>query len=389
MGGGLIQLATKGAQDVYLTGDPSVTFFKIAYKKHTNFARENVPIIADKKFAQGSKAIFTISRNADMIGAMYLHFVLNSKTTPDNNDRKYATYINFIDILIGGNLIDRQYGTFLDIWHDLTIPSDKMGGMIHNRRKDDTATLTPSPGTLELMGNNFIGTHNDSSTNPTVVIPLNFWFNKNTGVSLPLISLIYHQVTIEVNFSPTTTSLMDDSTDQYLLVDYFYLDSAERDIFANQNHEYLIEQVQYEEHDESANTTSTIYADFSFNHPIKEILWTCKNKDDESIKKFNSAHFSLNGTKLTTNHPSVNFSHLEPIKFHTRIPPHGDVFLHSFSLRPEEYQPSGTCNFSRIDTAQLIIKPSSNNAIRRVYIYATNYNILKLQSGFGALAFSS
>lgn len=558
MGGGLIQLATKGAQDVYLTGQPSVTFFKTVYKRHTNFARETIPISADKPFDNGSKITFTIPRNADMIGSMYLSFKTNETRAIDGlvkasqydstihttdsmmnkpmfsnegtlnisgglnkidrptiveNDgansnsgivgRTYSTYINYIDILIGDQLIDRQYGEFLDMWHDLTVPESKQGRERYNSQHTNVKNSAYgtyqsfSTGTNEFMGN-INGPHNYSkftqdrtidgalygtgstqynTTSIYVNIPLNFWFNKNTAVSLPLIALQYHQVKIEVNFkerqqayiyptrienihvsgndhslgdksfintlgktigSNTTTSTTEKTvtTEEQLYVDFFYLDSPERDIFANEpSHEYLIEQVQFAgEHDISNEEKYVEHQiPFTFNNPVKEIIWTCKEKKPrgiiggeapgaiitEDIASFGaesseltvgndpyqkyrsyyhvggkyaidveSANLFLNGQKFTEPLPGLNFNYVEPLKFHTNIPQEGYIYIHSFALRPEEYQPSGTCNFSRIDSSYLNIK-SGYSGLSSINIYATNYNILKIQSGMAGLAFNS
>tara|TARA_X000001036_G_scaffold368457_1_gene354105 strand:+ start:245 stop:1480 length:1236 start_codon:yes stop_codon:yes gene_type:complete len=411
MGGGLLQLASKGAQDVYLTGDPSITFFKAVYRKHTNFARENVPIFFDKEFSNGNKCIATISRNADLIGNMTLHFKTTEIKTNGNNsganiitDRKWSTYIDYVDLLIGGNLIDRQHGEFLDAWHDLTTPDEKMGGKIHDPRRIPGATFLEKkrPGTLEMMGN-ALGTHNTGTTvgtsTYTFAMPLNFWFNKDTGSALPLIALQYHQVTVEVNFKPLITATSTTTggntlgvgftSDEKLMVDYYYLDTKERTIYSKSVHEYLIEQVQSETNTvikhTGANDTNSVV--FTFNNPIKEIMWLCYDNNNDPVTRIDTANISLNGTDLTNPHPSINFTHIEPLKFHTRIPPGGNVYLHSFALRPEEHQPSGTCNFSRIEKANLVVK-SGDVGIHDINIYATSYNILKIQSGMAALAFS-
>ena len=406
MGGGLIQLATKGAQDVYLSGDPDITFFKAVFNKHTNFARENIPVFFDKTFENGTKVTATIGRNADLISKMFLTFKTNEIKTAGGagryiTDRRYSTYIDYIDILIGGNVIDRQYGDFLDTWHDLTTTDDKMGGKHHNPQRNQVNTNFEEQlrsGTLEMMGNN-LGTYNTSNDSTFVItIPLNFWFNKNTGTALPLIALQFHQVTIEVNFKPLLSQDVNrggntlgegTTSDEKLLVDYFYLDSNERKIFSDQQHEYLIEQIQMEDNSTITNTAAgaTNVCDFYFNHPVKELIWKLYDSSNNPITRFDFANISLNGTDLTNPHPSYNFSFIEPLKFHTRIPPKGDIFLHSFALKPEDPQPTGSMNFSRIEKANLIVK-SENVAINSIIIYGINLNILRIQSGLGALAFS-
>ena len=386
MGGGLMQLATKGAEDVFLTGDPKITFFKAIYNQYTNFSREISQLDPDKKFQNGSKSKFIISRTGDLVGSMYIHFKTTQQTV---TNRTWASYIDFIDVKIGEHLIDRHYGEWLDIWHDLTVSDDKVGGYQPNLT---TNANTKSAGTIEMMGND-LGTNNTASP-ATVLIPLQFWFNKNIGAALPLIALYYAQVSIEITFkqqdnTPTNTLGGSTTSDEYLIVDYFHLDDSERKIFTQQKLEYLIEQVQFDEDPEllSTNGNAFIKAPFKFNHPVKEIIWTMKNSSGDYIPKIESAYLSLNGIDLNNPLPSMYFSHLEPFKFHSRIPKNGHIFLQSFALRPEEHEPSGTCNFSRIDKANLRVKSLSGNVVTTINIYATNYNILSIFNGRCALPF--
>ena len=408
MGGGLIQLATKGAEDIYLTGDPEITFFKAVYNKYTHFSRERCPIFFDKNFENGQKSTATIVRNADLVSGITLTFKTNQIKTQTNNagilvtDRKYSTYINYIDLKIGTNLIDRRYGEFLDMWHELTTTQDKMGGKMHDPKRASNSTAFQEilrTGTLEMMGN-ALGTYNTASdTTFVVAIPLDFWFNKDTGFALPLISLQFHQVTIEVNFKEVlpadnlkggNTLGENFTSDEQLLVDYYYLDTPERTMFTETGQEYLIEQLQFEDNIPVTNTApgSTNVLDFTFNHPVKELFWKLFKSNGETVKRYEYSNITLNGTDLTNPHPSYAFSFIEPLHFHTRIPANGDIFIHSFALRPEELQPSGTMNLSRIEKANLVVKNEPGTAFTKAVIYATSYNVLKIQSGMAGLAFS-
>ena len=177
--------------------------------------------------------------------------------------------------------------------------------------------------------------------------------------------------------------------DEYLIVDYFHLDDYERKIFNEKRIEYLIEQVQFDEDPEliSKNGESYITAPFKFNHPVKEIIWTIQKANKDYITNINSAYFQLNGVNLNDPLPSMYFTHVEPYKFHTRIPKKGHLFVQSFALRPEEHEPSGSCNFSRIDKSNLKIKPKTAGEIDKINIYATNYNILSIQNGRAGLPY--
>ena len=387
MGGGLMQLATKGAEDVFLTGDPQITFFKAVYNQHTSFSREISQLVPDKPFLNGSKSKIVISRNGDLVGNMFIHF---TTTQYDKTNRTWGSYINYIDLKIGEHLIDRQYGEWLDIWHDLTVSNDKVGGYQPNLT---TSSNAKSAGTIEMMGNN-LGSFNTGDP-ASVLIPLQFWFNKTTGFALPLIALSFAEVSIEINFKQADTDLNNNTLgggvtqDEYLIVDYFHLDDYERKIFNEKRIEYLIEQVQFDEDPEliSKNGESYITAPFKFNHPVKEIIWTIQKADKDYITNINSAYFQLNGVNLNDPLPSMYFTHVEPYKFHTRIPKKGHLFVQSFALRPEEHEPSGSCNFSRIDKSNLKIKPKTAGEIDKINIYATNYNILSIQNGRAGLPY--
>lgn len=382
MGGGLIQLATKGAEDVFLTGDPKITFFKAVYNQYTNFSREIIELQPETNFTNGSKSKVIISRNGDLVGSMYIHF----KTTQyDKTDRTWATYIDFIDLKIGEILIDRQNGEWLDIWHDLTVSDDKVGGFQPNLTDNSNVR---SAGTIEMMGNG-VGTHNGGSVSATVLIPLQFWFNKVTGSALPIIALSHAEISLEINFKPISSNNSLAPTvisNCSVFADYYHLDTNERKIFMNNEIQYLIEQVQMEEDPEITSIGSETHAkaSFNFNHPVKEIIWTIKNNTTYRTK-IDTAYITLNGNDLTSPLPSMYFTHVEPLKYHSRIPRNGNIFLQSFAIRPEEHQPSGTCNFSRISKGILRIK--EDETFNTINIYATNYNILRITNGQAGLPF--
>jgi hypothetical protein len=280
MGGGLMQLVAYGAQDVYLSGNPQITFFKVVYRRHTNFAVEPIPQTWNGVGDFGRTVTCNINRNGDLITNMYLYVRL-SDTTGTNGvvDSSNASVpwgyvrrlghalVNNYKIEIGGSLIDQQYGDWLNIWYELTHKTGQTRGYAH------------------MIGDtNYLRKIDRDGKNPTALyVPFQFWFNRNNGLALPLIALQYHDVRITcqlrdrmqcVNVLGSASGVKFSSSqgmeDCSLLIDYVYLDSEERKRFAQASHEYLIEQLQF------TGSESLVYSGkyrLNFNHPCKFLLW--------------------------------------------------------------------------------------------------------------------
>ena len=347
MGGGLLQLVAYGAQDVYLTGNPQITFFKVVYRRHTNFSIESIQQTFNGNASKGNRVTCQISRNGDLVHKLYV--VFDSVTGANTDARKC---IKKVEVEIGGQLIDRQYGDWMEIWNELTSPKGKetgYGQMIN--------------GTLV-------------SGDSKAYVPLEFWFCRNIGLALPLIALQYHEVKINIEFSSTEFG------DATLWADYIFLDTDERRRFAQLSHEYLIEQVQFTG-GETINS-SNLSAKLSFNHPVKELIWQETNR-----AKLGKTKLMLNGNDRFAERDTKYFTHVQPYQHHTNIPDSScNINVYSFALKPEEHQPSGTLNMSRIDTAQLKISDITQ-ASGEVKIYAHSYNVLRILSGMGGLAYSN
>jgi hypothetical protein len=399
MGGGLMQLVAYGAQDIYLTGNPQITFFKVVYRRHTNFAMEAVDQTINGAVAVGNKVTSTISRNGDLVGRMYLEADL----TVERNDTTGSfqglnvghAIINEIEVQIGGQQIDKHWGHWMEAWAELTEPNSAgVMGVIDSAGSGTRFQNLACAGGVGMTRTD--SDQNDSLTDTSVVcrVPLQFWFNRNPGLALPLIALQYHEVKISVSFaSPTGVTL--NSNDTKLWADYIYLDTDERRRFAQVSHEYLIEQLQH-----TSNSGSSI--DLNFNHPVKELVWTGAVSVDgiRSNLSAGNTKLVLNGHDRFAERPREYFTQTQVWQHHTGTPldcsativaaaslkaSAAQIAVYSFSLKPEEHQPSGTCNFSRIDNAQLKIANNSDP----VNIYAVNYNVLRVMSGMGGLAYSN
>ena len=359
MGGGLLQLVAYGAQDVYLTGNPQITFFKVVYRRHTNFSIESIQQTFNGNVGANSRVTCQISRNGDLVNKLYLVFKGKSSGST-SGDYDIRELIKKVEVEIGGQLIDRQYGEWMEIWNELTLPEGKKDGyeeMVKGKSGD---------------------------SNWIKYVPLEFWFCRNIGLALPLIALQYHEVKINIEFGTLISSLSDTWDATELWADYIFLDTDERRRFAQLSHEYLIEQVQFTG-SESFSIGSDVTAKLSFNHPVKELIW----KSNKAPKVTATAKLMLNGNDRFAERQSKYFTHVQPYQHHTNIPADDKyISVYSFALKPEEHQPSGTLNMSRIDTAQLRLNDWSNSA-GVVNIYAHSYNVLRILSGMGGLAYSN
>lgn len=468
MTGGLMQLVAYGAQDIYLTGNPVITFFKTVYRRHTNFAAEAIEQTFNTVPDFGKKVKSLISRNGDLVAGIYLEITLPHIRAASGKARWTDCVghyiIDYVEIRIGGQMIDRHYGDWLEIWAQLSIPASKTAAYFEMVGLDGRVGLQSRPDDKgEYAG---IGANRNSSGNRIIYVPLQFWFCRNVGLALPLIALQYHEVEIflslntlanlafeagdidDVTVVGTETVVQgpDESLDVKLWVDYIYLDSEERRRFAQVSHEYLIEQVQFP--GDMPYSSTSIRADLDLSHPVKELVWVCRQTSAANAKQWanytnNLADFSendeaymgrpsgnldavnmngvtsesiasyhryvsgnmtqratirLNGYNRMVEREGVYYNRVMPMQCHTSVPASPGINVYSFALHPEDHQPSGTCNFSRIDNAKLYLTLSSYTADHKgkaasiggvLKIFAVNYNVLRIMSGMGGVAYAN
>jgi hypothetical protein len=415
-----MQLVAYGAQDVYLTGNPKVTFFQAVYKRHTNFALENIQQTVNGSANNNGRISVTIARNGDLIGEMYMKMKAKNTVGTDGAGGCWAAEraIADVELSIGGQRIDKHYQRWWRLYSELYLDEAKK----INYGKMTTVSTT-------------------GTTNQTVYLPLLFFFNRNAGLYLPLIALQYHEVRLDFDLSGEYETYFDKAVPE-VWGTYVYLDTEERRRFAQKGHEYLIEQVQH-----TGTDSMQAQIRLSYNHPVKELVWCitkgasstgeglwnlttengASNIDLESnsltstkvhgpISYFTGAPFLassstaqfteeasgplgkngvsfklvLNGQDRFKEQYGKYFNQVQPFYHHSGNPYPG-VYSYSFALKPEEHQPTGTCNFSRIDNAQVQYS-SVTNLSGTDYVqdmYAVNYNILRVQGGMGGIAFSN
>ena len=481
--GGLIQLVAYGAQDVYLTANPQVTFFKQLYRRHSNFAMESIEQTFNGVGNFGKRVQCTISRNGDLITRVYVQVTLpkiDSDVLGTATSFAWVPYlgqylIDNVYVEIGGQQIDKHYGEWLHVWNELTLPTGKQlaylnmvngyGGIelavsgtcdacateLDAKSAAAIACLNPHIASggddcafaADLVCDSLKNGASSASVTcipeQTLYIPLEFWFNRHTGLALPLIALQYHEVKINVEFnqlqylvnvSPATAAQAVVSKLAQaglracsLYVDYVYLDTEERRRFAQVAHEYLIEQLQFTGTESVTSSSNKIQ--LSFNHPCKELVWVVQNPSYVDCNSQTNAPWrytdavlgnptavakvQLNGQDRFTEREGSYFNFVQPYQHHTSTPATG-INVYSFALKPEDLQPSGSCNFSRIDNAvlNLTLTPKTFNTnvntlensgatnestekqtSANVNVYATNYNVLRIMSGMGGLAYSN
>jgi len=405
----VMQLVAYGAQDVYLTGNPKVTFFQAVYRRHTNFAMENIEQTVNGTAGANGRVSVTIARNGDLISDMYVE--LKSKSTLTSTTACWAAEraIKDVELSIGGQRIDKHYQRWWRLYSELYLDESKKA----------------------VWGKMTTG------INTQVFLPLIFFFNRNPGLALPLIALQYHEVRLDFDLSSEFGDYTDNSTFK-VWGNYVYLDTEERRRFAQKGHEYLIEQIQHTGTD-SVTSGQTVQKRLSYNHPVKELVW-CFDKggvadsnlwnftSDDAVVVSNVAaiaasncfvspslvgaptlQFGTGGTatawtedvsgpmstfKLVLNgqdrfkeQSGKYFNQVQAFNHHTGSPAPG-VYSYSFALKPEEHQPTGTCNFSRIDNAQVAVTQKATTQTT-LNMFAVNYNVLRIQSGMGGLAFSN
>ena len=491
-----MQLVAYGAQDVYLTGNPKVTFFQAVYKRHTNFAMELIQQTVSGTPGNQTRLSVTIARNGDLIGNMHLALtplvpketapgavLLTSTNTNWDTNWIAERAISAVELTIGGQRVDKHYQTWWRLYSELYLnEADKYAW-----------------GKMTTQGN-----YNTTQTSrPKVYLPLLFFFNRNPGLYLPLIALQYHEVRLDFDTTAYYNSYFLGSAFE-VWGNYIYLDTEERRRFAQKGHEYLIEQIQHTGGDAltsgSSEEGNVQLVRVAFNHPVKELVWCYQNPTASAQQTtqlngmwnfctstanvnvtcdtrafcqagqyilphltgvphlfvpsgfaagsnvtgtgqttynalptqfsiVNSNLISSNvlfsatsanvywveeGTQAATSNIAYGvevgplhlfkvvlngqdrfkeqsgkyFNSVQPFYHHTGCPYPG-IYCYSFALQPEEHQPTGTCNFSRIDNAQLAITLKSNSVATTQKMFAINYNVLRIQSGMGGLAFSN
>ena len=441
-GGGLLQLVAQGKQDIFLTGNPQITWFKMVYRRYTNFAVESQVIYFDGDPDFGKRLTCTIPRRGDLLGALMLEVTLPEVRLTDGSLTAYVNslghaLIEEISIEIGEQEIDKQTGEWMEIWSELTVPAGQRDGFNAMIGKIEGTLPPPKTYPPDTAAVSLYGTYQYGATK--LYIPLQFWFNKNPGLYLPLLAMQYHNVRLNLKIralnqlvytaGPTNSNQncaltpqpgVTKITDIKLYGDYVHLDVEERRRFVSNSHEYLIEQIQYSPKVSIPATNPTASIDLEFNHPLRELLFVVQRDSMETYNEwFNYSSTSIQevGARRDILQQAVlqvdgydrfeirdagYFRLVQPFQHHTSVPINNFIYSYSFALKPEEMQPSGSLNASRIDNMKLLIAlrpdpsvtvlPGNPNYVpargnSHIRIYAKNHNVLRIVNGFAGLLF--
>ena len=402
MGGGLLQLVAYGAQDVYLTGKPEITFFKAVYKRHTNFAMETIEQVINGSATSGGRSSVTISRNGDLVQEIFLTgetMAVSGIATDEDKVYTAERMVADVELTIGGQRIDKLYQRWWRLFSEL----------YHSEAKKAQ---------YSKMVNGVVA-------GDKVYLPLIFFFNRNPGLALPLIALQYHECRLDFTWG-ASMELAVDKDHIKCYANYIYLDTKERELFAQKSHEYLIEQVQFTGAETLPTAGGVKNVRLNYNHPVKELAWCvgdgstadaslwnlvnvgtvasaagvadCQPQEstgvvriatglsEEKDGKMASFKLQLNGQDRFSEQDGKYFNQVQPYYHHTGNAMPG-VYCYSFALQPERHQPSGTCNFSRIDNATAVVTGVAGADF--LEMFATNYNVLRVMDGMGGLAYSN
>ena len=448
-GGGLLQLVATGKQDLFLTGNPQISFFKMVYRRHTNFATEAQPMYFDGTPNFGQRVTCLIPRRGDLLGRVYLDITLPQIKDTSGNILSYTNSIGHaliteITFEVGEQEIDRQTGEWMEIWTQMTTPAgqrDALSQMIGRLDQYTPTTSVLTPGKDNVL---------------RLLIPLQFYFCNNPGLYLPLIALQYSPIRINITLTPlhqlfwaqpplppatqenwkpacyTSVDCTSQIINMMLWGEYVYLDVEERRMFVSASHEYLIEQVQYTPPYSITAQQTTATISVEFNHPLKEFFFVCQRDDminrnewfnysslaiNEQapsyvlpyLNPFNnpgsrtdliaSAKLQLDGYDRFQDRGPMYFRLQQPYDHHCYTPVWNYIYNYSFALKPEEAQPTGTMNASRIDSIvwQIQMNPLLSNPTIptwqqrgpcHIVVYGHNYNIFRVINGFGGLLFT-
>jgi len=404
MGGALLDLVAKGGQDVYFISNPQISFFKKVYKRHTNFSIEYNKFFLDTDADFGKMTRIFIPKKGDLIKNIYLHLQLPN-LIPNSDSVSYINFIgyniiDYIEIYMGGTLIDRHTGEWLYIWNELRITEAKKRAY------------------YEMIGGHQFNSYSSYSGNQggIYIIPLSFWFGDDISQAIPMVAMQYSEVEIRIKFKEFDKLWVSSDgnapvgnykiTECQLSTEFVYLDSKERKTFAQSSHEYLIKQVQNSINNNILSNEKIKRFNLNFNHPVLELIFFVQNKNVKvkSNNKGNdwlnfsktlqtpfkdpikSAKIILNGQDRTPELTSKELRFYNVIEKHTSIP-NNFIYVYSFSLNPEDYQPSGSCNFSRFDNKEIEIEFNDNIENSDFRIYALNYNVLRISMGLCGLAY--
>lgn len=406
MGGAIYQLAVRGQQDMFLTGKPQYTFIQQIYKRHVNFSIDKKILNFKNNVDFDTKLEINIPRKADFLHKLYFAITLPSLVKTSG---EYAGWTNsighvlidYVDIIIGDQVISRHYGLYMEIWNELTISTSDT---VYNQ---------------SLLGKytHIKGLQTNALTESRYEVPLNFWFCNNIGAALPLINLQHHSVKLHIKLNKFDECIVYDGitppnpvniVSGELLAEYIYIDESERIKLLGKKQSYLIKQLQ-SVNGESVNLLSggLHKSLLNFNHPCNELLFVLREHSNELNNDwFNFANRNvsvstkieplitkaklvLDGYDYTDYLNEYTLRVSNSSRYHTNTTDK-HIYIMPFCNDPEKWYPNGSLNFSKIDQAELYIQMANGiNSNVKLYIFTNNFNMLYIEKGMVQIGFSS
>jgi hypothetical protein len=350
MSGGIAQLVAVGAQDVHLVGDPQVSFFRSTYKRHTNFSQTVERQVIQGNVSNNGMSTIRFERKGDMLNYVYLMPIAGDGLSANTFTDNWTDVISKVELLIGGQVIDEQDSTYS------TLIAPTLSAF--SSSKSTSASLY-------------------DGTSASKFYPLRFSFCENWQSALPLISLQYHDVELRVTWGSEAAA-----SKWEVYANYAYLDTQEREVFASQPQNMIMTQVQ------KAISSNSKIQELNFNHPVKYIAAGDASAVTMVSTAGNKLKLQINGTDVADyKFADPNFTTV-PLYYHTShgtATPGTKLFFYPFCLDAGKLQPTGSLNFSRLDSARII----NDTANCDKDIYAVNYNVLRIENGMGGLLYSN
>jgi hypothetical protein len=412
MTSGRVQVATTGIQDVFLTGTPDVTYFQKKFKRHTKFALELLDNVFNESADFGKTVRATIDRKGDLIRNVFLRVKLSDLSTADSNNAGYTdsighAMIDYADLIIGGQTVQRITGEYMEIYTDMFIPQSQQTAI---------TALVGKTGTVDGLGPASSTTPGPFGKYPkTLFVHLPFYYTRSDPLSIPLSALTRQEVEIVIKFKPlsqlivipgggtpppTTGSIISAS----LPVEYVFLDIEEIDYMRNTRLDYVITQLQLAQTTIEPGVTEPKFR-LEFTNPVKELYFIIQNQsnvqandwfnftnpeNEDNLKghQLLTVKLEFNGeTFLDSEVADTSFMYaIQAMNRHTRVPDRF-FYTYSFALDPENYIPTGQVNMSRIQNKIVTLKLSDSTDTRKIRIYAKSYNVLRIENGLAGVLF--
>lgn len=393
----ILQLQALGLQDVYLTKDPQINVFKYNYYRYVNFATETVNLNLNNTSTFGQKASCIIPKRGHLLSKLYLHIKLpvlrknGGEYASWCDTLGYAIFKDPVELQINGVTVDRLYPQFMNAWDDLTNANKQLGKNF-----------------MILKSDTYMSNLYNAGKEVDLIIPLDFWFTKQYNLALPLLSMFGQEIKVNFSFKTFSECVNYDGDEPYnnpiiessIFAEYIFLDDTVLKQFQQQKHTFIVDQVQYNGDEIISENSISYTSSLKFNHPCKELLFFCVEKENIETNNYFSYSKSITDTPLIKKAsllldgktrfdtlPEFYYRTIFPNSVHSVIPMRY-IYTMPFSIHPEDNQPTGSINLSRFNDVNLALTMSPNNSTCYLYTFAISYNVIVIENGKLSMEFT-